>query len=337
MFTTRNTDWNLLAKYLAGEANEKENAAIGEWLGKSPENRALFGNLKSDWKIMDTMNKRFNVDNAWNKLHGRIAAHDTLTGTESAETLSMHHRRLWLTPVRIAASLLLIAVLGVAVVFVTGRFQKISINTASIDRPRSITLPDGSKVYLNAYTRLSYPGSFNQKVREVTLSGEAFFEVTPDKAKPFLIHADNADIKVVGTSFNIDTRNRTLGVEVYVSTGIVELYQPGNINNRVVLHPGYLGTIKQDQINSKKSVNENPIAWKTGNMDFQDTRLSEAVQVLNEMYRVNIVCRESGLDTTLTNGTYHFPEESLDQILTILCTQNHLKIEKSENNIYLTR
>jgi transmembrane sensor len=336
MFAKQNTDWNLLAKFLAGETGAEENAAIGKWMGKSPENRTLFGKLKSDWKIMDNMNKQFNVDNAWNKVYGRIAAHDGIAGTISTETGIVQHRKFWLTPFRVAASLLLIAAVGVAVVFITGRNQRISVSTASNDRQRSIILPDGSTIFMNANTHLSYAKDFGQKVREVTLSGEAFFEVAPDKTKPFMIHANDADIKVVGTSFNIDTRNRDKGVEVYVSTGIVEVFRSG-ADNHVLLQPGDLGLIGREGISHRKSENKNPIAWKTGNMDFRDTRLTEAVQILNEIYRVNIICREPGLDTTQTNGTYRYPDESLDQILTILCTQNHLKIEKSDQTIYLTR
>jgi ferric-dicitrate binding protein FerR (iron transport regulator) len=337
MFTKQRTDWSLLAKYLAGETGDRENAAMEEWLDKSPGNRALLGKLKSDWKIMDNMNMQFNVDNAWNKLHGRIITHEGITGKETGEKLITPQRRLWFTPVRIAASLLLMAAIGVSLVFITKGSRNISVSTASNERQRSVLLPDGTEVFLNSNTRINYAKKFDRNLREVTLSGEAFFEVAHDKSRPFIIHADQADIRVVGTSFNIDARDKDQGVEVYVSTGVVELYQPDNTSNHVLLHPGDMGTIRRNQIVSKKSENENPIAWKTGNMDFQDTRLSEAVRILNEIYRVNIVCRESELDTTQTNGTYHYPEESLDQILTIICKQNHLKIEKSDNNIYLTR
>jgi transmembrane sensor len=337
MFAKQKTDWSLLARYFAGETGEEEKAALEKWLSNSPENRALFGKLKSDWKIMDTMNKQFNVDNAWNKLHGRIADHESIAGTEKGEMVSIHPRRSWLTWVRIAASLLLITLLGVSVVFISGRFQQVNISTASLEKIRIVSLPDGTRASLNANSRLSYVKRFNEKIREVTLSGEAFFEVAPDKTRPFVIHAENAGIKVVGTSFNVDTRRKDQSVEVFVSTGIVELYQSDNLTNHVLLQPGDVGTLTPNGINSKKSSNENPIAWKTGNMDFQDTRLSEAVQILNEIYGVNIVCRDSDLDTTQTNGTYHYPEESLDQILTIICKQNHMKVEKSDNKIYLSR
>jgi len=337
MFNKRNTDWNLLAKHLAGETGELESSAVEKWLDKSPANRTLFKQLKSDWKMMDTMNKQFNVDNAWNKLHDRIITHEGFVSYERNDQGEIHHRSLTFMPLRIAASLLLIAVLGFSLVYLTGRYQNITVKTAANERLRQIELPDGTGVFLNSDTRISYPKRFRQHTREVTLTGEAFFEVSPDEVRPFLIHAEDADIKVLGTTFNVDTRSKLQGVEVYVTSGIVELSEAENQVNHILLHQGDLGTILMNRINITRSDNENPIAWKTGIMDFQDTRLSEAVKILNELYRVNIVCLEPGLDTTQTNGTYHYPEESLDQILAILCKQNGMKVEKSNNRIYLSK
>ena len=338
MFSRQNTDWNLIAKYLAGETGELENSAMEKWLDKSPENRALFKQLKSDWKMMDTMNKQFNVDNAWNKLHDRIITHESFAGNERSESGGI-------TPPKVeihAGTDSCITVAGSSAWIFTGipdteDIRIVTVKTATNERLRHIELPDGSAVFLNSDTRISYPKRFRQHTREVTLTGEAFFEVSPDKSRPFLIHAEDADIRVLGTSFNVDTRSKEQGVEVYVASGIVELSEAENQVNHVLLHPGDLGTFSMNRINSTKSDNENPIAWKTGIMDFQDTRLSEAVKILNEIYRVNIVCLEPGLDTTQTNGTYHYPEESLDQILTILCKQNRMKVEKSDNKIYLSR
>jgi len=326
-----------LAKKLAGETSDKENEVFERWFSHGPENRELFGKLKSDWKIMNKMNKQFDVDNAWNKLHVRISGQESFSGRGSGEIKGMPLRRIVLTPVRIAASLLLLAMLGVAGVFISGKFQKNTFSTVSVDRQRSIVLPDGSKVYLNANTRFSYPKEFGQTKREVTLSGEAFFEVSPDKSKPFIIHAEDADIRVIGTSFNIDTRKKEQEVEVYVATGVVELYESDNKSNHLVLRPGEVGTLHRNFIKAEKSKNENPIAWKTGKMDFQETRLSEAIEVLNKIYRVNIVCTDTGLNNQQTTGEYSYPQEPLDTILAVFCKQNYLKIEKSDNSIYLTR
>ncbi len=180
---------------------------------------------------------------------------------------------------------------------------------------------------MNSNTTLSYMKHFHGNTRNVELKGEAFFEVTPDKSKPFIIKADQAVIKVVGTSFNVDTKRSPATVEVYVATGIVEVYKPESKNNSVFLHPGEMGTVSKNIIHSKKASNENAIAWKTGRMDFRDIPLSEAVEMLNKMYRVNIICNEPDLVNTKVGGRYQYPDEPLEQSLPFCANKTFLKLK----------
>jgi ferric-dicitrate binding protein FerR (iron transport regulator) len=331
MFLRNKTDWSLLAKYMAGEATENEIQTVKDWMKDNPGNRALFNEINTDWKMMDTMNSRFSVDDAWNKLHNRIVANDGTIHNPTAIT----QRNRFLTPLRVAATLLLLAVVGVSLVYVTGRMQKINVTTASNEKDRLVSLPDGSKVYLNESTTFSYTKHFGKQSREVELNGEAFFEVSPDKEKPFVIFAGNARVKVLGTSFNVDTRQDNEGIEVFVSTGVVELSEIDNHNNRVLLHPGNVGLVNHKIITMRESKNENCMAWKTGILDFSETRLADVTSLLNEVYHVNIVIRQPGVDTTLIDGSYQ--NDPLDEILRVICKQNHLAIAKSDDTIYLSR
>ncbi len=119
MFTKNKTDWSLLAKYLAGETNQNEKAAVEKWLARSAENRAEFGKLRSDWKIMESM-KQFDVDNAWKKLHGRILDNEEPVLSDSTKSVDLQSHFSWRTPLRIAASLLLLVALGVSVAIAIG-------------------------------------------------------------------------------------------------------------------------------------------------------------------------------------------------------------------------
>jgi len=282
MLLKKRTDWNLLAKSLAGETNEKETRAIIDWLKQSPENRALYKQIKSDWKMMDSMNKQFNVDNAWNKLHSRIIANESpLMKTDNFVMRERPHRFL-LTPVRIAASIMLLALIGWSVLFFTNRMQTAYVTATIGERGKTVTLTDGSSVFLNGSSSIRYPKNFNHKIREVTLEGEAFFEVSPDKSKPFMIHANTANIKVLGTSFNVDASGDDRQVEVYVSTGLVEFSDADDVSNKVLLKAGTIGLMHHNEITSRKAENANSIAWKTGIMTFHDTRLSEVTPVLDK-------------------------------------------------------
>jgi ferric-dicitrate binding protein FerR (iron transport regulator) len=339
MLLKRKIDWSLLAKYMAGETSTRETEAIQKWTEDRPENKALLQEVNSDWKKMDNMNVRYDVDSAWNKLHSRIVTEnvpdDTAITPVKSRTL-IHH---FSAPLRVAASLVLLAILGVALVAITGRMLTIQVTASQAEKGKMITMPDGSSVTLNANTRLKYARNFGKRHRDVTLNGEAFFEVTTDKMKPFRINAGNARIKVLGTSFNVNTQKNNNQVEVFVSTGIVELSEASNEDNKILLHPGNIGIVRDNKaLSAKTAENENAIAWKTGELSFDETPLSEVIPVLNDVYDVNIVVTEAGIETIRINGEYH--SDPIDQILQIICTQNEenqLKVAKSADTIYLSR
>jgi len=144
-------------------------------LTTSPENRALYNELKSDWKIMEAMKTQFNVDNAWNKLHHRIVESEESPVVLPGQARKVPSYRFFLTPVRIAASIILLALLGTSVLFLNQiNWQKINVSANISERGKNIVLPDGSTVYLNANSSISYTKSFGKKSREVKLQGEAF-------------------------------------------------------------------------------------------------------------------------------------------------------------------
>jgi len=336
MLFKRKTDWNLLARFMAGETDAGETESVLSWAEKSPENKALMQDIKSDWQKMDTIDDRFNVDSAWNKIHGRIAG---VHGRE-VEMPSVSKSRKFIQhfsiPVRIAASLLLLVILGVAVITSSGRLQRVTIASMDSENNKVVELPDGSRVYLNAESRLNYSKKFGRNSRDITLTGEAFFEVAPDSRKPFRIYAGNACVKVVGTSFNVKTVKNSGMVEVYVTTGIVELSENGNQDNSILLHPGNIGTINSKSISSRQAENANYVAWKTGAMTFSDTPLLEVIALLNDVYNVNITVEGEGMDTIRINGSYQ--GDPLDDILDVISQHNpQLTIANPDDTVYLSQ
>lgn len=334
MLTRNKTDWSLLAKYMAGEASEKEILEVTEWIGKNPGNQALYDEIRTDWNKIDMMNKRFDVDNAWNKLQNRILDKMEPAMVKEVQTPQKPASR-FPAFLRFAASFLLLAAVGAVLIIITGRTQTVKIETSYNEKGKEVTLPDGSVVYLNSASSVSYASHFGRKSREIRLKGEAFFEVTPDKNKPFVIFANNARIRVVGTSFNVDANDSKDKVEVYVTSGVVELAEMTDQNNKVLLHQGNSGIINKRSVSMINKGDVNCLAWKTGDLTFNGTRLNDVTSVLNEVYHVRIVIREPGIDTTRIEGSYQ--NDPLDHILQVICTQNHLNIAKSDDTIYLSR
>lgn len=235
---------------------------------------------------------------------------------------------------RIAASILLAALLSVAgyeLVFNNiGTKQMVEMSAVS-QAIKTITLPDGTLVSLNSNTHIKYPKRFGKNTREVIIEGEAFFEVKPNKDKPFIIHAGNAQIKVLGTSFNVCAYPNAKLVEVIVKTGTVQVLNKTTVttqNNELILTPGEKGTLVFSSNALLRTTNQDPnfMAWKTHDLIFRATSLGEVISNLEKVYKVNIRLDDSKLNGLLL--TAHFKDYSLDFILEVIETTFQMETQK---------
>jgi ferric-dicitrate binding protein FerR (iron transport regulator) len=175
-------------------------------------------------------------------------------------------------------------------------------------------------VSLNTNTKLKYPEKFGRKTREVSIEGEAFFEVKPNKNKPFIIHAGSAEIKVLGTSFNVSAYPETKQVEVIVETGKVQVLNKIIQANELILTPGDKGTLIYSSNSLLKTTNQDPnfLAWKTHNLTFKATSLGEVIETLQKIYKVNIHVADPKLNGLLLSA--QFNDYPLDFILKVIET-----------------
>ena len=197
-----------------------------------------------------------------------------------------------------------------------------------------VSLPDGSKVYLNRNSEFSYRGNFGKHGRDVKLTGEAFFEISPDKSKPFIIDAGNAKVKVVGTSFNVITNNKESAVEVFVKTGKV-LVSDNSGSQTLQLDPGYVGTVSSKE--AVKTVNNNPnyLSWKTGYLDYSGQKLSVVFSDLKRVYNMDIVAD----DSLILDNPWRSPIVNADEetIINLICRSFNLGYTKDGNVYHLSK
>lgn len=313
--------WELLAKSIYDQdqqlTSEEQSSVVEGILNDSKEKGQLLGITKKV-DLYFELNK-YPVETAWEKVHNRIQ--DKSTGKTGRFRMLIYNPL-----VRVAAAVLVVALLSVAgynIFFNPSASGKLIQVVAGDQAVKTLTLPDGTLVSLNASTRMDYPGKFGKNTREVTIEGEAFFEVKPNKEKPFIIHAGNAQIKVLGTSFNVCAYPSAKSVEVIVKTGKVQVLNKASEtkqNNELILNPGEKGTLVLSSNALLKTTNQNPnfIAWKTHDLIFRATSLGEVISNLENVYKVNI-----RLDDPKLNGlllTAHFNDYSLDFILKVIET-----------------
>jgi len=310
--------------------------------GEKGENRDLpdrfmaedIHNTEKDWKELKSMNdeKEINADKAWNKVYSRINENGLIRekGTVRVSFLRSSF-------MKVAAVALIVLGLGSVTLYLgnTGVLsKKIIVTTGNDKKNLLVSLPDGSKIFLNRSTELSYRANFGKRTRDVMLTGEAFFEISPDASKPFVIDAGKASIKVVGTSFNVITQNSECEVEVYVKTGKVMLSDNSGTLS-MVLDPGFIGTM--DAKVSGKELNHNPnyLSWNTGLLVYNGQKLDIVFKDLKRVYNMDIVADDPAiLDNTWVSPIDNQPQ---DTIIRLICASFNLSYTKDGNVYHLTK
>jgi len=190
----------------------------------------------------------------------------------------------------------------------------------------SIQLPDGTMVWLNSSSSLSYPVAFTGANRSVTLTGEAYFEVTKNKHLPFIVHANGADIKVLGTHFNVTAYEDEKDIRATLLEGSVSL---SNSKSSALLIPGQQGIAGPDQQITTKTVNVNQvIAWKTGYFIFRDDDIQSIMRKISRWYDVEV--EYQGNVTRKTFGGIYSMNKDINELLKGLELTGliHFKIEE---------
>lgn len=313
---------DLPVKYLLGEATPEEREQVEQWAAASDANKKQLEQLRYIWTETKKLEAASSADEqaAWQRFKQRIDKQNTTT-----KTIPLGRRTNWM---RIAATLILM--IGGSWMAYIYLYSAGTITLASGDAVLSQTLPDGSTITLNKNATVKYPKKFTGSTREVTLDGEAFFNVAADKQKPFIIHANEADIEVVGTSFNVKTN--TNQTEVVVETGVVQVSKK---LKGVVLNPKEKATVKKNTELPIKEKTEDELHnyYRTKAFVCNNTPLSRLVPVLNDAYGANIVISNTELNDLRITTTFN--NESLDNILEVLSGTFNINIVKKDGQIVL--
>lgn len=152
-----------------------------------------------------------------------------------------------------------------------------------------LTLPDGTVVWLNAASSITYPVAFNGTDRKVSITGEAFLQIAKDPAKPFLVNVDNrSTVQVLGTKFNVNAYSDEPGITTTLIDGAVQVQSPVD---KIILKPGQQSSIsnidQQISVNTNADV-ERAVAWKNGRFDFNGLELPSIMRQLERWYDISV-------------------------------------------------
>lgn len=199
-----------------------------------------------------------------------------------------------------------------------------------------LELPDGTGVWLNSGTKLTYPVAFNRYNREVKLDGEAFFDVTKNEHRPFHVDIGDIKVKVLGTEFNVNNYKEDEDTQIYLKSGSIELHSNNGDTERLILSldPGERAVYEKEErkMTLLKGQSDLCLAWLEGKMVFRDDPMTEVVRKLNRCFNVEITIADPAIREYTYTAT--FQHESLEQILELLkiSAPINYKIDKREKN-----
>jgi len=297
--------------FLTGKADADQKPMILDWINSSDEIREEFYRLKN---LM--------------ALTGKTPEENQKTEKELSLLLGKISNQQRAVRMRMLTTVLKYA----AVVFVTMfafRFlvpetllktadNKLCEVTTQSGQTAQISLPDGTKVWLNSRTKIKYPASFSAKNRGVTISGEAFFNVTHDANSPFLVHTPNYSIKVLGTSFNVSAYKGDKLSETTLIEGEVTLLDNQNQELKK-LEPGqlFLYNSTNNTYNISNVNTEYYTSWKEGFYSFEKEKLENIASKLERIYSVRINIADAKTKNLSFTGTI-LKNKPLEQILRII-------------------
>lgn len=313
---------DLLLRVLTEEASAEELERVKQWFEASEANRKHFNQLSILWNTSEASGKfkATYLQDDWKKVSVRIQQ----LGVEESGTRSKTRSFIpWL--VRAAAVL----ILSVGFYFVIQSIYAPSFEVATTSEVRTVTLEDGTVVYLNANSKLIYPEKFEGNARAVSLEGEAFFEVARNPNKPFRITSGKISTEVLGTSFNINsTEDEAL---VTVVTGKVRVMNEKN--KEILLTPGEQGIYSKDQLRKQLTSDENFLSWKTNVLVFNNTPISKVIDNINRHYHQHIKLESGSLTGCTLSSRYE--KQSLEAILSELQLLFALEIERTNKLVII--
>ena len=301
-------DIMLLHKFFAGSASYAEEEEVCNWVEKSEENMEQF---QKERKLYDAV---------------LFSAAD-ISGKGAGKAI-----RIRLQVISIAAAICLFAIGGFLIgnhnIFTGG--DTASVVVVPPTERTNVILPDGTSVWLNSGSTMSYPSSFSRKSRSVILDGEANFEVVKDPRHPFIVHTAACNLKVRGTKFNVKVGKGADSCEVALFEGAVELLDRRTGSHIVSLAPMQKVTLSNGGYRLSKVTDMNDYRWKDGLICLDNEAFPEIMEKLGVVFGVRIEMRYGALSHFSCSGKFRI-SDGLDYILQVLQRTSAFSFSRSEN------
>lgn len=357
-------DWELLARYVAGECSEQERARVHFWMREDPALAKRVERIRQIWEAADAPSSRWDAGAAWEKVQRGIHRNREALNREASASREAVSRGRRPRPVRhsrerrrrsrsVQGRLLRVTMVVFAValvVFLASILQEGAPSDPSAfdgkdfatkrGQQATARLADGTEIHLNVESRLVLSEGFtSNQQREVYLEGEAYFDVARDTERPFIVHTEDAAVRVLGTAFDVQAYVEEEAMRVAVVEGEVALRPTDPVGPDTVakLQPRTLGTVagrRLEPVRRDMDVS-GAFAWREGRLVFENAPFEEVVRKLERWYDLQIETRVPARAVVELNAT--FEEEPLSEVLHNIAVALNLKYERERGAVTFYR
>jgi len=314
----------LIYRFLEEQASQEEEKALLTWVESSEENKKYFISLKKIHVHSQSNSLDFETEPALKSVLSQI---------DKPQTKS---RKLYYSIAAIAASVVL--VLGVWKTFNTNTIPSVelaaieSVNYIANDSMQEFVLADKSIVSVSKGSQIKV-FDFNQKTRSLNLNGKAYFKVTPNPEKPFVISVGTVEVTVLGTSFEVNENTALNEITVSVIEGKVQVVD--TLTQAIyILLANESCTISPSKAYKTSFTSKNFLAWKTGELLFDDTPLETAVADLSTLFNREFVVSSDAAKSCKLNATFTV-ESTIEEVKAVLAYVLKAQVDEKDSVIYL--
>jgi ferric-dicitrate binding protein FerR (iron transport regulator) len=351
--------WFLLARNLSGDATEQDKEELNELLQQHPELMQQYDMLHQLWSVNAPASEEPVTNDKLNRILQLAEAESAIGPTASPVVRIKKRRNLYWA----AAAIAVLAVSGWLLVTWKNKQQALAANEVVApkgSKTRTI-LPDGSTVWLNAGSRIVY-ANFNGPEREITLEGEAFFDVvqvmsnSTHQKKPFIVHAGAIDIRVLGTAFNVKSYPEEKTMETTLIRGLVQITRKGDAKGEAVfLHPNekiVLPTSAKEAVSTNEPVTAQPdikqiihidstikesehieTAWVYNRLEFRGDNFEQLALKLERWYNIKVYFDDAAARQLKFNGSLQ--NETVEQAFMALQEAVPFEVRIVNNEVFI--
>lgn len=329
-------DESVILRYLQGKSTQSDFRIMNEWMTVSSDNKRFLFAIeelfaRSKWEDDD----KERIEDALKRLKYRIESEDSYDLYEKYHPQKRTVINMTSSFMRYAAAVVLVVLLGgISYIWLD---KEETINVYADSKIKKIELPDGTKVWLNKGTSLSYSESFGHDDRKVYLNGEAYFEVTKQPKKQcFTVESKMLNVVVRGTIFNMNSYSNGSIAEASLIEGEVLVETPDK-DSRIVLLPGQKAVFDNNsaRLTVKDTDSKMDGVWRNDMLPFQRATIKDIADVLKELYKVDIHL-DNDVDMKSTYSGMIKKKDSLEKVMNALKNSIPIEYKIKNNSIFIS-